>query len=278
MTVLWNARFKLDRGNAQLEALYRKLTEALDSKEDGFEAALHKEPHPKPHLYDPRPWTSVVLYIKNVPTLDTEFGLLMGEALHNFRGALDHAIWQIVNRGRSKRLVAGEARRIQFTMRPNRDEFTRAAKRELLDADPTIVALVERYQPYKRSDAGRDIRRLQKVTNTDKHRVVIPTPSFTHMGQVDFKLIPRPGSEVELVRRLPQNMQIKAGTEIAKWIFKGWRPDQLKVPMKTSIAWGFSLPRSVANPAGDEVMELHTILSRISATCWQIMDELESLV
>jgi hypothetical protein len=108
------------------------------------------------------------------------WGLIAGDAIHNFRAALDYLAWQIAAAGTDPKPLANP-RDVQFPIfgepskkgMPPARRFSEAVARNLPGAERGHVAVVERFQPYKRPDGAfwRDpLALLTDASNTDKHR------------------------------------------------------------------------------------------------------------
>jgi len=112
---------------------------------------------------------SVVFYAKRVPELRDEWGLLLGETIHNYRCALDHLWWALAAK-KLNREPDKEARDIQFPIfdRPQ----TWKGHKFLKHVNPRAATTVKAFQLF----SGRDeLSRLAFLSNRDKHRLVQPT-------------------------------------------------------------------------------------------------------
>jgi len=119
-----------------------------------------------------------------VPPLD--WGICIGEVVHNLRSALDGLVWQlarlnmgetpagktqfpILNVGRTMRKMAGGNKIPHFEC---------DGRRMLRGVHPDHQALIEPFQPYKRPRRGRREYRLhpllmlREISNADKHRLL----------------------------------------------------------------------------------------------------------
>lgn len=105
------------------------------------------------------------------------WGLLLGDAVHNFRSSLDHLAWALYKRGRTPNLSQKKERRVQFPICSERDAFNNALKRRLPGVHRADIALVRRYQPYRYGKRNLDrhvLLTLAKLSNADKHRTIQP--------------------------------------------------------------------------------------------------------
>ena len=69
----------------------------LEKRRDAFLAdepyRIGAKPHPIPEIEHTR------LYVESVKPVPTDIPLILGDAIHNLRAALDHAAWQLVEAG-----------------------------------------------------------------------------------------------------------------------------------------------------------------------------------
>jgi hypothetical protein len=107
-----------------------------------------------------------------------DIGVVVGDVVHNLRSALDHAVWQLVQRNIRRRYKPTpserHARQIQFPIYDKRPKFQEAITLRYLTTRQ--VAFVRRYQPYRRRKNApfTPLAQIAALSNTDKHRVVHP--------------------------------------------------------------------------------------------------------
>jgi hypothetical protein len=129
---------------------------------------------------------AVVYRIDRVIRVPEHWSLIVGDAIHDLRSALDHLMWQlaIIHLGRVP--TSREAPHIQFPeVRRSRD-FTN--HRYLRYTDASDMDRIKPFQPYKRLNRGQlhPLPKLVKLSNVDKHRrihllVTVPqNASFTN--------------------------------------------------------------------------------------------------
>jgi hypothetical protein len=106
-------------------------------------------------------------------------GLLVGDAVHNLRSALDHIAYALAEDGAAAigHTMTGEERAdIQFPTCINLNQFqSQIGRGRLRFVEATPHALIELYQPYNLlgQDPEHAIPRvLSDLDNTDKHRVI----------------------------------------------------------------------------------------------------------
>ncbi len=115
-----------------------------------------------------------VLLGTDVPDLSDEFSLILGDAIHNYRSALDHLTWALVGMHRAK-LTPARAKLVQFPTHNSGADFERFKhKRTPGVPDKPQRAFLKRYQPYRRGNGPEAIRWLRRLSDHDKHREVVP--------------------------------------------------------------------------------------------------------
>ena len=158
---------KLDRAKTHFHALNKSIGAFKRSKTHDFVVAK----------FDPNTRERVVhLKILREPK-NPEWGLLLGDMVHNLRSALDHLVWQLV-------LLNGEAprRQNQFPIIGTKNEYWEVpANRSESVRDRVLSRVAEEHrafidvvQPFNAGNdpTGTALSVLSWISNTDKHRVV----------------------------------------------------------------------------------------------------------
>jgi hypothetical protein len=171
---LHSSWLKLNRAQAHLETLEREI-----------KAWLAKKPYAVFGEYEPGSPDQYVFRVRFFAPVPPEWGVLIGEFLHNARSALDHIAWQVVSRGRGT-----PGRSTQFPIVLLKKEWGRESRRRLPGASRRHIALIRERQPYQRpallkkirsprrwSAAGHPLAILAALSNEDKHRVLTTTPA-----------------------------------------------------------------------------------------------------
>lgn len=102
--------------------------------------------------------------IKDQPK--NEWGLIIGDAVHNMRSAMDHLVWQL-----SRQVVDNPSRDIDFPIfatKPTGD----ALRKRIKHLPPEARKVIRSLQPYNRPDKAGDhkLYLLSALDNADKHR------------------------------------------------------------------------------------------------------------
>lgn len=141
---------------------------------------------------------AVVYRIERVIEVSEHWPLIVGDAVHDLRSALDHLMWQlaIVHLGRVP--TAREAPNIQFPEVRRLKDFT--GHRYLRYINTSDINRIRAFQPYKRLDKGQlhPLPKLVRLSNVDKHRkihllVIVPQDaSFTNRPDGFRDCVPAP--------------------------------------------------------------------------------------
>ena len=202
MTVhpLDGARAKLERAKSHVGALRDAISAA---EPDPAAIPLRRE-------YDVNQG-AIVWRIERVPEIPDSWGLLVGDALHNFRCALDHLWWQLALKHlHPNQPTEEQAKEIQFPIfsRPTQWSPTHPYLRHV---DPTDAVKVEARQPFNPGQAGQInvLGALADLSNADKHRIVHPV-----LMAARGILLPTPSDQAfkdcEPVRQLIKGQWVRA--------------------------------------------------------------------
>lgn len=109
-----------------------------------------------------------------------EFGLVVGDAIHNIRSALDLAAVELVN------LNNNDSKGVMFPFARNEQEFSKSLKNKNIDrASIQAQDLIKELRPY---GGGNDVLRLlHELDIQDKHHTLIPSTTFVKFPPVSIK-------------------------------------------------------------------------------------------
>lgn len=258
---------KLERAEAQLDVLY-----------DALKAALNKQPvmaeiEDKPYPYPPGA-IAYTLVIADAPSFNHHIGILIGEILHNFRGALDHATWAFVRRHGVKRIPAKKQTLIQFPLSATSKNFTDRWTDRLrgVPEDP-YRAIFEPYQPYKRSIEGETMKRLRILTDLDKHRILLPVAALPGKGDLKFNFEHAQfvGANVDLKPGRP----IQSGTKIMTLVLANIVKGKTKVTVRGEVVSEPIFPRSLLRPPKRwTAVNVEGCLKDIQRVCRGVLEQL----
>jgi hypothetical protein len=158
------ARAKLGRAREHADRL----------SEEGL--ALHG-----PDLPQPITWTTTFnadencfdVSIAAVRESPRRLGLILGDAIQNFRSALDHVAWRLAEYGRQRATPRSRAR---FPIVNSSAAFSRAEVQDAIsDIDETHVEMIERLQPYRQiftNDVLHPLAALRSMSNRGRYRLL----------------------------------------------------------------------------------------------------------
>ncbi len=157
---LTNARSKLAHAKGHIDLLRAEIAEA---------GAPDPDVIPLTRQYE-ADQGAVVYRLGRVIQINEEWSLIVGDAIHDLRAALDHLMWQLAKRHLGRVPTEREAKSIQFPEVRRLKDFQ--GNRFLQYVDPADIARLKPYQPYKRLKKGElhPLPKLIRLSNIDKHR------------------------------------------------------------------------------------------------------------
>jgi hypothetical protein len=212
------------------------------------------------------PERSILLVADDVPQFAPKFGAMVGDVIHNLRSALDHLAWRLVKAGAIPRPPKPE--QVQFPLARSGAGFRNQLPQRLpgVPSRPHI-ALIRRFQPYRRGPRGQAMLALRSFSNTDKHRMLIPTVMAVIQSQIE--LVPTNCEIVEGKILLSRTGALKPGTPIARALVR-FRPiGQHKVNVKGKFT---------AEPTLGRGRSATGLLRHIEAIVFEVLDSFDRLV
>jgi hypothetical protein len=176
------------------------------------------------------PWTAqptydtqlqcIRFFVDTVEPMPARWGLLLGDALHNVRCALDHMAWHLVAIGGSPPTKIEDQRRVGFPIYDTASGFAKSVRPRIPGVSPAQQAIIERHQPHHRGKGvgTHPLALLQDLNNTDKHRE-LRTLVAAQGENFRFDLIAPIGSQPDRVEIAPPFKDggiFELGTEITR--------------------------------------------------------------
>lgn len=240
MTVLSDIELRLDRAEEHLDAIGAEIRA-------GVEAHVPTTPSQRNELDD-----SYSATLEEVPEVRREWGVWLGDFLHNTRSALDHCVAGLV---RANGGTVGTHHQFPIFDAPEhwekKVEFPPKGRYGWLDdVAADHWATIQSLQPYQPTTGVKSLVLLRDFSNADKHRLlhgaVTAVTDQRISGEFAFPLT------VSEVQFLPPGAHLKAGAEIARYKIDAVLPfdtrtnklvindDQVKVHlhMKLTTAFG----------------------------------------
>ncbi len=160
---LYGVQRKIDRAAYHLEVFKRHINDFLGEKH--YEVSEKVNSEAGTYIFRVKP-------ILAPP--GTEWGILLGEIVHNLRSALDNLAWQLA-------LLTKESP-YRYTCFPIYKDDTDQARRDItrILQDVSIEAqdIIKELQPYHSGDSAKDhaLWILHGLWNTDKHKIIPLVP------------------------------------------------------------------------------------------------------
>lgn len=230
----------------------RRADEHLDALEAKTDAWLHSEPY-EFYWNDPAPFAGQALleleiYVGVVQEPPSDLGLILGDALHNLRGVLDHLFWALVSRRGTP--TWEQARTISFPIAKSHANFMdRAGIKSFVRKQrsrPGVNRLshaerlaIQRHQPYHRKDPpNHPLAVLRDLNDRDKHQAFHPVLITTEQPAPKFVAVDGLVERFEWLLQAP----LVEGAHLANvWI--GERGPNLDVKVEfVSVAITFGSP------------------------------------
>jgi hypothetical protein len=156
-------------------AKLRRAREHVDELEGYIGSRLRGQTYHLAHQFDADSRVYKLLF-EEPPAMPPEFGVRIGDAVHNLRSALDHLVWQLIRaNGRNPKQQPASPQFPIYAAKPvPRDDWDPWARIEWVS--PPARTFIEGFQPYQPGNGGIDdpLAVLQKLSNRDKHRVIVP--------------------------------------------------------------------------------------------------------
>ena len=272
---LKHVRTKLDWADKQSRELGVKFTEAMSSLRPDFTDNPKFIVEKPVGFLDIRHYIAFTVAVTSVGTVSPELGLQVGEVVHHYRGALDYLSWQMVPVRTRGSLNARQLRDIQFPMAQSRQTFNQWIDRRLPDVPRTQRAIVQRYQPYHRTLAGRAMRLLRNLSDIDKHRLLILPIVIPSSANLNFKLT---GAEFIHKENLFEGMkEFTKGAELARFVVATEDLNAWSLGFEGELSAEPALPRGIFRPfSGTDFLTVRDVLEEIGLQCRALIDEIDS--
>ena len=189
-----SARRKVERGESHLETLHAIIDSFIERHPDVVDTYIDSDTGEKVlwlngTLQDPPP----------------ELSPIIGDALHNFRSALDHLMWEVVGLGGGEPIE----RITQFPIFRSVEAFRASGrvKKMLKGVRPEVQTALDRLQPGGGSDMFSEmlLAYLDHLDIVDKHR------HFNLITIVHGGVFPRRGQDIHIARDIQNALFSRVG-------------------------------------------------------------------
>jgi hypothetical protein len=165
-------RLKIERAKEHIRDLDAAIGDFL---RDGA-YRLGAKPHPVAEI------KHTTLYVAEVKPIPSRLSLLIGDAIHNLRSALDHLAWQLVEAGGGV-----PDRNTYFPICETSQQYASAiGKGEILKIAPEARNMIQLVQPYVTME--QTLWLIHYLDIVDKHRLLLTVASAMDRWGVDFTL------------------------------------------------------------------------------------------
>jgi hypothetical protein len=221
---LHSARVKLDRANVHARTAKREWLAFLKRNPD---PTFRADPIGQGAHRVGETMAFLVTLASGLPDLPDSFSARFGDAIHNYRSALDHVAWQLVKHG-SDPSPKNEFS-VQFPIYDKRDDLLGNRGRRLPGVADPPFDMIDALHRYVGGQATNDtLTKLAKFTNDDKHRSIHATANVIarikhEMALTGFEMVDYGGPATP--------PEAKAGAEIGTLIVRLTTPNEAKVEM-----------------------------------------------
>ncbi len=135
-------------------------------------------PYPIVHEYDSKESKNLFRLKMRRPAPLRDWALIIGDAVHNARAALDYIAWRLAGS------VPGDTS-TSFPICSCLDSFKNASKSRLKKLLPDAIAAIGELQPYLRPNVKESaLWLLEELDRRDKHRLLTPIQCFSTTSKV----------------------------------------------------------------------------------------------
>jgi len=150
-----------------VRAKIRRAEKHLRELENALDAYFAENPYGLGARGDNRTGIST-FYITQVADIPDDIRVIIGDVVHNLRSALDHLAWQLV-------ISAGNrpTGKTAFPICSEQKDFLKKGIEKMRGMRQAAQDAIAVLQPYTGNDPNNNLLQLHKLSNVDKHRVVL---------------------------------------------------------------------------------------------------------
>ncbi len=270
----------LDLASAQAK-VERAQSHANELKDD-IRSWLNDETDPpvRPGFEDEPKHRRTLVYAASIKDMNRDWSLLLGDALHDYRSALNHVVGALVLLGSKPELFADPSAIFQFpvcdtTRKDFYDPSGNVRKKQLPGIRRKHLDTLSPFQPYKRRRDRWELPALKLLNDLDKHRKPVLALHYV-MALVTVQ----PLAPLVQHRSLRPRGPVQPGTKLAHLL---WLTDregfviQAARPWQTSnrpdVTVRFEAPAAVVLQDLVTVRPLDTVINGIDALVGDVLRE-----
>jgi hypothetical protein len=227
-------RAKLDRAAEHLDSLRPEYDAWFGDGRDIIETVEADEP-----ASDGGPVWLVSRCARTVREPPARWGLVVGDALHNMRAALDHLACRLVELAGNSPSLATAFPIWDRDPYANRDD-ERRFERVLAGMRPGDAEAIRRLQPYQdpTSEESAKLIALAALNNLDKHLLILPVLINFH-EEIPLTTWTVTGSQDDVELIVNRGAQITPGVELARARTRSGRPEMgVNIGFELAIGYG----------------------------------------
>ncbi len=151
---------------------------------------------------------TLIITVTSVRPLHWETSLLVSEAIHHLRTALDHIAWQISTP------TPGNERDVYFPVCTSEEEFQRRQPKRLPGATAEALNLIRRFQPFPTNTHPRVhlLLILAALNNWDKHNELLSCTTAIQGSNITYKV----SGAAEIIRTVDYTGVVEPGVVLAR--------------------------------------------------------------
>jgi hypothetical protein len=245
-----------------VELKLTRVQEHIDALQGEIQMFLNKEPYSVRRVIEGN-GSMHVFYWERYTKPPDRLGLIIGDAVHNLRSALDHVAVALAEDGAASegiRMTERESRHIQFPIASSPDEFASQVRAgRLSHVKPAAQEQIERRQPYITASVPDNsiLATLARLDNADKHHSLITAAHSTGIFMENWP------TEVghSPLQSPPPPWRYESGAELGRFVFAEPQPE---ANLPVTVAFGIVIPE-IRRPENVDDL-LRTFLAAVVTT------------
>jgi hypothetical protein len=215
---------------------------------------------------------ALTLYVVDIPNFSTDISALIGEIVHDLRSSLDQLAWTLIPYSTKRTMKRGAIQQVYFPMAVSSRNFDRVITQRIPHANSEHQRFLKEFQPFRRTARGRAMRTLHVLSNTDKHRSLVPALFFPLRARVNLTF--DEAIELERIIRIPRGVPMSIGTDLVTWRLSA-RPRNVQLSYTFANTPCFS-PALIRPRPGNDAEDVSGTLTTIATYCDEIVAHFEA--
>jgi hypothetical protein len=256
---------KLERADDHLKTLIEEVRWWVQS--DAYR--ISEEIDPKTDL--------TTVYVEPVSQPPLKLSILMGDALHNLRGSLDHLALALAEANLGQRPSKEVEEGSQFPIYSDPGRWKGGHERRIGSAHPDAQAIIERLQPYQAGEQweSHPLWILRQLSDFDKHRRLPIVGTYARLGPSQ---VAGPNAYIEYLQLHAAGGPLERKTPLITW--GGIRDPMTGAEVKVDYSVAMHIAFSEADPKPDAPIDGKEVLEVLFGIrdfiAFQVVPNLES--